>query len=148
MNYPPLHVFCRATTIAHIPDDYMKDISEKEFKEFERQTFAEWKKSNRQHLTIVECYLFMKEVENGKGNFKCIFDVAYIDFCNGKGIRVQYDELVLGVFAYSNPVVTRSYSYLHCMRGVCVEVLIYEIETLITQVIGFLFCPGLEGIKS
>lgn len=47
VNYPPLHVFCRATTIAHIPDDYMKDISEKEFKEFERQTFAQWKKSNR-----------------------------------------------------------------------------------------------------
>ena len=47
VNYPPLHVFCRATTIAHIPDDYMADISEKEFKEFERQTFAEWKKSNR-----------------------------------------------------------------------------------------------------
>lgn len=93
-------------------------------------------------------FLFCKEEENGKRNCKFIFNVAYIDIRNGKGIRLQYDELVLGVFAYSNPIITRPNSNLHRMRVVCAEILIYEIETLITQVIGFLFCPSFDDIKS
>lgn len=83
-----------------------------------------------------------------KRNCEFIYNVAYIDFRNSKSIRFQYDELVLGVFTNSNPVIARAYAYLHRMRCVCVEVLIYEIETLITQVIGFLFCPSFDDIKS
>lgn len=26
VNYPPLHVFCRATTIAHIPDEWLEEV--------------------------------------------------------------------------------------------------------------------------
>lgn len=43
VNYPPLHVFCRATTIAHIPEDYEKELTDEEVREIERMSFEDWK---------------------------------------------------------------------------------------------------------
>lgn len=43
VNYPPLHVFCRATTIAHIPDDYEHPLTDRDIREIERMSFKEWK---------------------------------------------------------------------------------------------------------
>lgn len=45
VNYPPLHVFCRATTIAHIPDDYERELTDKDIRNIERMSFKEWKQN-------------------------------------------------------------------------------------------------------
>lgn len=46
VNYPPLHVFCRSTTIAHIPDEYLKEATNQEYQKLKNMSFEKWKEEN------------------------------------------------------------------------------------------------------
>lgn len=45
VNYPPLHVFCRATTIAHISDEWLKEVDGDVFDD--TLGYKKWKKAKK-----------------------------------------------------------------------------------------------------
>lgn len=81
VNYPPLHVFCRATTIAHIPDDYEHPLTDRDIRDIERMSFKKWKEEyvptdihthsesslkNKNRQTIVPKSLFASSILKNK----------------------------------------------------------------------------------